>query len=46
MAQRGTIAITDFDWYTFLSQRRSWAENGCASREIGPNLIFATRSTI
>jgi HNH endonuclease len=26
MAQPGTIAITDFDWYTFLSQRRSWDE--------------------
>lgn len=26
MAHPGTIAITDFDWYTFLSQRRTWDE--------------------
>jgi len=26
VARPGTIAITDFDWYTFLSQRRSWDE--------------------
>ena len=26
MAHPGTIAITDFDWYEFLSQRRSWEE--------------------
>ena len=26
MAHPSTIAITDFDWYRFLSQRRSWDE--------------------
>jgi putative restriction endonuclease len=26
MAHPGTIAITDFDWYKFLSQGRSWDE--------------------
>jgi putative restriction endonuclease len=26
MARPGTIAITDFDWYNYLSQRRSWEE--------------------
>src|SRR5438477_13205082 len=26
MAHPATIAITDFDWYSFLSQRRSWDE--------------------
>jgi putative restriction endonuclease len=26
MAQPGTIAVTDFDWYRFLGQRRSWDE--------------------
>ena len=26
MARHGTIAITDYDWYSFLSQRRSWDE--------------------
>ena len=26
MAQPSTIAITDFDWYTYLSQKRSWDE--------------------
>lgn len=26
MAHPGTIAITDYDWYTFLSQRRTWDE--------------------
>jgi HNH endonuclease len=26
MAQPGTIAITDFDWYSYLSQQRSWDE--------------------
>ena len=26
MARPGTIAITDFDWYSYLSQQRSWDE--------------------
>ena len=26
MALPGTIAITDFDWYSYLSQQRSWDE--------------------
>src|SRR5207247_6269501 len=26
MALRGTIAITDFDWYSYLSQQPSWDE--------------------
>ena len=26
MAQPGTIAITDFDWYSYLSEQRSWDE--------------------
>jgi putative restriction endonuclease len=26
MAHPATIAITDYDWYSFLSQRRSWDE--------------------
>ena len=26
MAHPGTIAITDFDWYSYLSQQRSWDE--------------------
>jgi putative restriction endonuclease len=26
MAYPGTIAVTDYDWYNFLSQRRSWDE--------------------
>ena len=26
MPHPGTIAITDYDWYNFLSQRRSWDE--------------------
>jgi putative restriction endonuclease len=26
MAHPGTIAVTDFDWYRFLSQRRAWDE--------------------
>src|SRR5881275_936800 len=26
MARPGTISITDFDWYTHLSQQRSWDE--------------------
>jgi hypothetical protein len=24
MRRPGTIAITDFDWYSYLSQQRSW----------------------
>ena len=26
MPRPGTIAITDFDWYSYLSQQRSWDE--------------------
>jgi len=26
VARPGTIAITDFDWYSYLSQQRSWDE--------------------
>ena len=26
MRRPGTIAITDFDWYSYLSQQRSWDE--------------------